>query len=90
MRSKYMYIYDDKWISKDKKETIDNFIIKKYNTYINKLDELEESKQIDDKILEKFNVFAKNYQDIDAQKYTKNDIMLMIYNNRNKIKKNKK
>jgi hypothetical protein len=86
MKSKYMYIYDDKWISKERKETIDSFIAKKYNTYVNKLDELEESKQIDDKILEKFNAFAKNYQDIDAQKHTKNDIMLMIYNNRNKIK----
>jgi len=34
---------------------------------------------LDDKILEKFNIFSKNYQDKEAQKYTKNEIMLMIY-----------
>jgi len=46
---------------------------------------LEEKNELDEKILERFNIFSKNYQDKEAQKNTKNDIMLMIYNNKNKI-----
>ena len=86
LKSKYMYIYDgDKWITAERNETIDNFIAKKYNMLADKLDELEENNEIDEQTLEKFSRFAKNYQDIEAQKNTKNDIMLMIYNNKNKI-----
>ena len=73
------------WLSKDKNHTIDTFIAKKYNIFVNKLDELEGLNQIDENILEKFNAFAKNYQDAEAQKNTKLDIMLMIYNNKDKI-----
>ena len=87
LKSKYVYTYDgEKWITMGKNETIDKFIAKKYNLLAGKLDELEENNQIDDKVLEKFNRFTKNYQDIEAQKNTKNDIMLMIYNNKNKVK----
>ena len=86
LRSKYMFTYNKgNWLSKDKNETIDNFITKKYNILLNKFDELEELNQLDDKISEKFNIFARNYQDKEAQKNTKNEIMLMIYNNKNKI-----
>ena len=86
MNSKYMFTFDrGDWLSKERNDTIDKFIAKKYNILVDKFDELEEQNQLDDKILEKFNIFAKNYQDKEAQKYTKNEIMLMIYNNKNKI-----
>jgi hypothetical protein len=41
---------------------------------------------ISENVVNDFIKFTKNYQDIDAQKITKNDIMLMMYNNRKKIK----
>jgi hypothetical protein len=86
MNSRYLFTYDKgNWLSKDKNETIDKFIAKKYNILVDKFDELEEKNELDEKILERFNIFSKNYQDIDAQRNTKNDIMLMIYNNKNKV-----
>jgi len=86
MNSRYLFTFDrGSWLSKDKNETIDKFIAKKYNILVDKFDELEEKNELDDKILERFNLFSKNYKDIDAQKNTKNDIMLMIYNNKNKV-----
>jgi len=81
-----MYIFENgKWAIKERNELIDKFIAKKYNLLVDKLDELEENNEIDEKTLEKFNRFSKNYQDIEAQKNTKNDVMLMIYNNKDKI-----
>jgi hypothetical protein len=86
LKSKYMYIFENgKWAIKERNELIDKFIAKKYNLLVDKLDELEENNEIDEKTLEKFNRFSKNYQDIEAQKNTKNDVMLMIYNNKDKI-----
>ena len=82
-----MYIFENgKWAIKERNELIDKFIAKKYNLLACKLDELEENKEIDYNVLEKFNKFTKNYQDIEAQKNTKNDIMLMIYNHKDKVK----
>ena len=90
LKSKYIYIYDgDKWISKERNETIDNFIAKKYNLLVHKFDELGENKIIDEKVIEKFNKFSINYQDKEAQKNTKNDVIMMLYNNKNKIKDKK-
>jgi len=75
-----MFTYNKgNWLSKDKNETIDSFITKKYNILLNKFDELEEKNELDEKISEKFNIFARNYQDKEAQKNTKNEIMLMMY-----------
>ena len=86
MNSKYLFTHDKgEWLSKDKADTIDKFIAKKYNILVDKFDELEEKNELDDKILERFNIFSKNYQDKEAQKNTKNDIMLMIYNNKTKV-----
>ena len=87
LKSKYICVYDDcgKWITKDKNETIDRFIDKKYNLLVDKLDEMEEKKEIDENILKNFLRFTENYKDVDAQKNTKNEIMLMIYNNKNKV-----
>mgnify|MGYP003352410837 CR=1 FL=1 len=86
MNSKYLFTYDKgDWLSKDKTDTIDKFIAKKYNILVDKFDELEGKNELDDKIMERFNIFSRNYQDKEAQKITKNDIMLMMYNNKNKV-----
>jgi len=86
MNSKYLFTHDKgKWLSKDKTDTIDKFIAKKYNILVDKFDELEGKNELDDKIMERFNIFSRNYQDKEAQKITKNDIMLMMYNNKNKV-----
>jgi hypothetical protein len=87
LKSKYMQIYDgDKWSTTEKNEILDNFILKKYNILSNKCNELEENNKISNSIVDKFLQFSKNYTDEESQKITKNDIMLMIYNNKNKIK----
>ena len=86
MNSKYLFTHDKgEWLSKDKNETIDKFIAKKYNILVDKFDELEGKNELDDKIMERFNIFSRNYQDKEAQKNTRNDIMLMMYNNKNKV-----
>jgi hypothetical protein len=88
IKSKYVDIYENnQWITKEKKDILERFIRKKYNILDDKCEELEESKKIDDKIIEKFRIFQENYRDEEAQKNTNNNIELMIYNNRNKIKK---
>jgi uncharacterized C2H2 Zn-finger protein len=80
LKSKYMYIFEnDKWAIKERNELIDKFIAKKYDMLADKCDQLEENNEIDDKVLEKFNRFTQNYQDIEAQKNTKNDIIMMMY-----------
>ena len=90
LKSKYMQIYDgDKWSTTEKNDILDNFILKKYNILSNKCSELEENNQISDIVVDKFIQFSKNYKDEESQKITKNDIMLMIYNNKNKIDVNK-
>ena len=87
LKSKYICVYDDcgKWIAKDKNETIDRFIDKKYNLLVTKLDEMEENKELDEKTMNNFLRFTENYKDKEAQKITKNDIILLIYNNKNKV-----
>jgi hypothetical protein len=87
LKSKYICVYDDsgKWIAKDKNETIDRFIDKKYNLLVNKLDEMDENNEIDEKTMNNFLRFTENYKDKEAQKITKNDIILLIYNNKNKV-----
>jgi hypothetical protein len=91
LKSKYIDVYENnKWITKEKKDILDKFIRKKYNILDDKCDELEENNIIDDKIIEKFRDFQENYKNDESQKNTQNNIMLMIYNNRNKFEKIKK
>jgi hypothetical protein len=49
-------------------------------------EELEENEDISDKIVDKFSEFQVNYMDDSAKKNTKNDVVLMIYNNKDKVK----
>jgi len=86
IKSKYMYVYEDnEWVLKDKSDTLDRLISRKYNLLVNKCDELEENKEINTKIIENFREFEENYGDNEAQSNTKKDVMLMIYSNKDKI-----
>jgi len=86
LKSKFICVYDNgKWIVKDKDDIIDNLITKKYNLLGGKCEELEEAKQISEKTIKNFEEFCKNYNCEEAQKVTKNNISLMIYNNGYKI-----
>jgi hypothetical protein len=87
LRSKYISIFDNKkWLMKEKSDIIDNLLIKKYNQLSDKCEELEASNQIDKKTIENFEEFCQNYTDKEAQKATKNNVILMIYNNIDKLK----
>jgi len=86
LKSKFICVYDDgKWIVKDKDDIIDNLITKKYNLLGEKCEELEEAKQISEKTIKNFEEFCENYDSEEAQKTTKNNITLMIYNNGDKL-----
>ena len=91
LRSKYLTIHDgDKWVTKMKDDILERFINKKHNQLIDKCEHLEETKQIDKKIIDNFEEFCESFNDKEAQKTTKNNIVTMIYDNKNKIKlKNK-
>jgi hypothetical protein len=87
LKSKDLKIYDgDKWIAKSKTDVIDKFIRKKLNLLIDKCEELEENKHITEKVVDNFAEFQDNYRDDDAKKNTKEDVMMMIYNNKEKTK----
>ena len=87
LKSKYLSVFDDgKWITKEKNDIIDDLIIKKYNLLSDKCEQLEESKQINDKTIRNFEELCENYDNKESQKTTKKNIMLMIYNNKDKIK----
>jgi hypothetical protein len=87
MKSKDIKVYEgDKWIAKPKTNVIDKFLRKKLNTLIDKCEEFEETDQITDKVVDKFSEFQVNYMDNSAKKNTKDDVILMIYNNKDKVK----
>jgi hypothetical protein len=92
LKSKYTTIYDNenkKWLTKNKDEIIDNLIRKNYNILDGKCDEFEE-KEINEDVIKKFRTFQKNYIDEESQKNTKDNVMLLLYNNRDKVEKVKK
>ena len=89
LKSKYTTIYDNenkKWLTKDKDEIIDNLIIKNYNILDCKCEEFEE-KEINEDVIKKFRTFQQHYIDKESQKNTKDNVMLLLYNNRDKVKK---
>ncbi len=87
LKSKDIKVYEgDKWVAKPKTDVIDKLLRKKLNTLIDKCEELEETDQINDKVVDKFAEFQINYMDDSAKKTTKNDVVLMIYNNKDKVK----
>ncbi len=87
LKSKDIKVFEgDKWIAKPKTDVIDKLLRKKLNLLMDKCEELEENEDITDKIIDNFNDFQDNYRDDDAKKNTKDDVMLMIYNNKDKVK----
>jgi hypothetical protein len=89
LKSKHVYVNENnKWIVKEKHDILDNFITKKYNLLTDKFEEFEENNIINDKIIDNFKEFQENYDNVESQKNTKNNIMLMMYNNRDKVKTN--
>jgi len=66
-----MCIYDGDWITKDKNETIDRFISKKYDLLVDKYDELEESNEIDEKISRILKYFQKIIKTMKLKKIQK-------------------
>lgn len=90
LNSKYLYIYEDnKWITQQKNDIIDKLINKKFILLDNKCEEYED-KEINLETINKFREFQENFTDLEAQKNTKNDVMLLLYNNRDKPEKIKK
>lgn len=86
INSKYMYVYENnEWKLKEKNDVIDNIMTKKYNLLGEKCEELEESKEISKKIIDNFEEFCEHYNSKEAQKNTKKEALLMIYNNKDKI-----
>ena len=87
LKSKDIKVYDNgKWVAKPKTDIIDKFLRKKLNILIDKCEELEETEQITEKVIDKFSEFQINYTDDKAKKITKDDVILMMYNNKDKVK----
>jgi hypothetical protein len=87
LRSKYISIHDgNKWVTKMRDDILERFINKKHNQLIDKREELEDLKKIDKKIIDNFDEFCESLENNDAKKSIKNDIITMIYDNKNKIK----
>jgi hypothetical protein len=90
LKSKYLSIHDgDKWVTKMKNDILERFINKKHNQLSDKCEYLEETKQIDKKIVDNFEEFCESFNDKEAQKNTKNDVITMLYDNKEKIKNKK-
>jgi len=86
LRSKEIKVYENnKWIVKNKSEVIDRLLHKKINILIDKCEELEDKNEISQDIIDNFAEFQENFSNKDAKKTTKDDIIMMIYNNKNKI-----
>ena len=86
LKSKYLHIYENnQWTTKEKVDVLDKFINKKYNMLVDKCEELEEKNEIDEKIIDDFMQFTQNYKNEEAQKNTQKKILLMMYNNKDKI-----
>ena len=87
LKSKDIKVYEgDKWVAKQKTDIIDKFLRKKLNTLIDKCEELEENEDISEKVVDNFSEFQVNYMDDSAKKNTKDDVILMMYNNKDKVK----
>jgi hypothetical protein len=87
LKSKYLSVHDgDKWVTRMKNDIIDRFINKKHSQLTDKCEELEEANKISKKILDNYEEFCENFTNKEAQKSTKNNVLLMLYDNKDKIK----
>jgi len=93
LRSKYISIHENdgnKWVTKMRDDILERFINRKHNQLIDKREELEDLKKIDKKIIDNFDEFCESLENNEAKKSIKNDIITMIYDNKNKIKSKNK
>ena len=93
LNSKYAYVYkDDKWNVEKKDSLVDTLVSKKMLLLDLKCDELEKEGLITEKTVLAHEAFDKNYTNgaEESEKYLSDDIMLLLYNNRDKIEKIKK
>ena len=87
--SEYIAIYEkNKWNIKNKDRIINKIIGNKISILDKKCYEFEKNGSIDEKFVDLYNDFASNYYNGDdiTKKHYIDEISLMIYNNRNKIK----
>ncbi len=88
MNSRYIYVYEkNNWVLKEKNEIVNKLMTRKYNLLSDKFEEFEENNKIKESVLENFREFQGNYNNTEAKKNTKNSIMLLLYNNREKVKR---
>jgi hypothetical protein len=86
LRSKYLSVHDgDRWLTQDKNDVIDNLLIKKHNQLAGICEELEEKDKIDKSTVDNFEEFCQNYNDIEAKKNTRENVIMMIYDNINNV-----
>jgi hypothetical protein len=91
LNSKYAYIYkDDKWNLEKKDKLVDKLVSKKMLMLDSKCDELEKEGLLTQKNITDHEAFGRNYTNggDESEKYLADDIMLLMYNNRDKINKN--
>ena len=91
--SNYCVIFEkNKWNVKDKNEIFKNLIKKKILSLDKKCDELENNKIIDENIIDKYNNFTGAYYNDEnrERENIKNEVEMMVFNNRDKINNYKK
>jgi hypothetical protein len=88
IRSKYINVCENNnWVLKEKDEIVEKLINKKYDLLNDKFEEFEGAKKLSDKVSDNFKEFQENYTDVEAQKTTKENVKLMLYNKRDRVKK---
>jgi hypothetical protein len=90
LNSKYAYVYkDDKWNVEKKESLVDTIVSKKMLMLDSKCDELEKQGLITEKTVAAHEAFERNYTNggEESEKYLSDDVMLLLYNNRDKIEK---
>jgi uncharacterized C2H2 Zn-finger protein len=86
MKSQYAYVYDGKkWILKNKNELIDDIYDNKCIILLEKYDDLKNI--LNDQTIRIFEHFKTKYDTDDMKENVLNRIELVLYNNRNLIKK---
>jgi hypothetical protein len=93
LNSKYAYVYENgQWNAKQKNQIIDKIISNKYTLLDIKCDELEDNGLLNKKILDDFDDFRKTFNEDnnEIQKNKHENVMLLLYNNKDKIINNKK
>jgi hypothetical protein len=86
MKSQFAYVYDGKkWILKNKSELIDDIYDNKCIILLEKYDDLKN--RLNDQTIKIFEYFKNKYDTDDMKENVSNRIELVLYNNRNLIKK---